>query len=45
MNRRLLLAVGGSALIAVCSTPPLPFAAGRVGHLHALRRLIDEVAG
>jgi DnaJ-domain-containing protein 1 len=33
---------------ALDTTPadgPLPFDVGRVGHLHALRRLIDEVAG
>lgn len=35
----------GAVVDATPEDAPLPFAAGRVGHLHALRRLIDEVAG
>jgi DnaJ-domain-containing protein 1 len=34
-----------AALDATPPDAPLPFDVGRVGHLHALRRLIDEVAG
>ncbi len=35
----------GAAVDATPAGAPLPFEVGRVGHLHALRRLIDEVAG
>lgn len=34
----------GAAVDATPEQAPLPFSAGRVGHLHALRRMIDEVS-
>ena len=34
----------GATVDATPEDSPLPFSAGRVGHLHALRRLIDEVS-